>query len=104
MPFRSFAFITFEDPAVASSLLGKPMTINDERVIISSAVPKMSSKHIVREFDVNSEMNSYLRKYLSFTIASKILTVKHLWFSDQKCIFPYYGFERTITSYVPSRI
>ncbi|KAF7262368.1 hypothetical protein EG68_00416 [Paragonimus skrjabini miyazakii] len=40
-PFRSFAFVTFEDPDVASSLMGKEMTIQGCNVVIGSAVPKL---------------------------------------------------------------
>ncbi|VDQ00677.1 unnamed protein product [Trichobilharzia regenti] len=40
-PFRSFAFVTFEDPEVASSLLGKDQDIEGVRVTVGSAVPKL---------------------------------------------------------------
>lgn len=40
-PFRSFAFVTFEDAETATSLLGKELTIDDCKVTIGSAVPKL---------------------------------------------------------------
>ncbi|EUB63923.1 TAR DNA-binding protein [Echinococcus granulosus] len=40
-PFRSFAFITFEDPGVAASLLGEDQVINGQTLTVGSAVPKM---------------------------------------------------------------
>ncbi|KAH8869130.1 TAR DNA-binding protein 43 [Schistosoma japonicum] len=40
-PFRSFAFITFDDPEVAASLLGKDQEIQGVRISIGSAVPKL---------------------------------------------------------------
>lgn len=40
-PFRSFAFITFEDPDVAASLLGQDIVINGKSLTVGSAVPKM---------------------------------------------------------------
>ncbi|CAH8875201.1 unnamed protein product [Trichobilharzia szidati] len=40
-PFRSFAFVTFDDPEVASSLLGKDQDIEGVRVTVGSAVPKL---------------------------------------------------------------
>ncbi|KAL5108172.1 TAR DNA-binding protein 43 [Taenia crassiceps] len=40
-PFRSFAFITFEDPGVAASLLGEDQVINGHTLTVGSAVPKM---------------------------------------------------------------
>lgn len=40
-PFRSFAFITFEDPDVAASLLGENQVINGQTLTVGSAVPKM---------------------------------------------------------------
>ncbi len=40
-PFRSFAFITFEDPDVAASLLGQEQVINGQTLTVGSAVPKM---------------------------------------------------------------
>ncbi|GAA50476.1 TAR DNA-binding protein 43 [Clonorchis sinensis] len=42
-PFRSFAFVTFDDPDVAASLLGKDLTIQGHKVTIGSAVPKLPS-------------------------------------------------------------
>ncbi|KAF8564840.1 hypothetical protein P879_05242 [Paragonimus westermani] len=44
-PFRSFAFVTFEDPDVASSLMGKEMTIQGCNVVIGSAVPKLPAQN-----------------------------------------------------------
>lgn len=43
-PFRSFAFVTFEDPEVASSLLGKEFVIKECNVLIGSAVPKLPAQ------------------------------------------------------------
>lgn len=43
-PFRSFAFVTFEDSDVASSLLGKEVVIKDCNVVIGSAVPKLPAQ------------------------------------------------------------
>ncbi|RTG84044.1 uncharacterized protein DC041_0008227 [Schistosoma bovis] len=40
-PFRSFAFITFDDPEVAASLLGKDQEIQGIRISVGSAVPKL---------------------------------------------------------------
>ncbi|THD19972.1 TAR DNA-binding protein 43 [Fasciola hepatica] len=40
-PFRSFAFVTFDDPDVASGLMGKDLVIHGCRVTIGSAVPKL---------------------------------------------------------------
>ncbi|VDO09571.1 unnamed protein product [Rodentolepis nana] len=40
-PFRSFAFITFEDSDVAASLLGQDQVINGQTLTVGSAVPKM---------------------------------------------------------------
>ncbi|VEL16545.1 unnamed protein product [Protopolystoma xenopodis] len=40
-PFRSFAFVTFEDQDVAVSLLGKEQAIDGTTVSIGSAVPKL---------------------------------------------------------------
>ncbi|CAL8097529.1 unnamed protein product [Calicophoron daubneyi] len=43
-PFRSFAFVTFEDPEVAAGLLGKDQNIDGCAVTIGSAVPKLPSQ------------------------------------------------------------
>ncbi|VDO85776.1 unnamed protein product [Schistosoma margrebowiei] len=40
-PFRSFAFVSFEDPEVAAELLGKDQVIEGVCVSIGSAVPKL---------------------------------------------------------------
>ncbi|VDQ04805.1 unnamed protein product [Trichobilharzia regenti] len=40
-PFRSFAFVSFEDPEVAADLLGKDQVIEGVSVTIGSAVPKL---------------------------------------------------------------
>ncbi|CAH8872721.1 unnamed protein product [Trichobilharzia szidati] len=40
-PFRSFAFVSFEDPEVAADLLGKDQVIEGVSVSIGSAVPKL---------------------------------------------------------------
>ncbi|KAG5453305.1 hypothetical protein CRM22_004647 [Opisthorchis felineus] len=40
-PFRSFAFVTFEDAEVAATLVGKKQRIDDCEVTIGSAVPKL---------------------------------------------------------------
>ncbi|THD18753.1 TAR DNA-binding protein 43 [Fasciola hepatica] len=40
-PFRSFAFVTFEDAETAAGLLGKELTIDGSKVTIGSAVPKL---------------------------------------------------------------
>ncbi|CAH8666448.1 unnamed protein product [Heterobilharzia americana] len=40
-PFRSFAFVSFEDPEVAADLLGKDQVIEGISVSIGSAVPKL---------------------------------------------------------------
>ncbi|KAH8869144.1 TAR DNA-binding protein [Schistosoma japonicum] len=40
-PFRSFAFVSFEDPQVATDLLGKDQVIEGVTLSIGSAVPKL---------------------------------------------------------------
>ncbi|KAF6773299.1 hypothetical protein AHF37_07747 [Paragonimus kellicotti] len=48
-PFRSFAFVTFEDAEAAASLLGKKQVIDGCEVTIRSAVPKLpqpQSRHM----------------------------------------------------------
>lgn len=40
-PFRSFAFVTFDDYDVAASLLGKDQNINGVMATVGSAVPKL---------------------------------------------------------------
>uniref|UniRef100_A0A0X3PUX7 RRM domain-containing protein n=1 Tax=Schistocephalus solidus TaxID=70667 RepID=A0A0X3PUX7_SCHSO len=47
-PFRAFAFVTFEDPDVAASLLGKTLTIDNHTVTIGSAVPKLPANRYDR--------------------------------------------------------
>ncbi|KAL7058588.1 hypothetical protein AAHC03_013767 [Spirometra sp. Aus1] len=42
-PFRSFAFITFEDADTAASLLGQDQVVNGVTLTVGSAVPKMPS-------------------------------------------------------------
>ncbi|VDM05045.1 unnamed protein product [Schistocephalus solidus] len=62
-PFRAFAFVTFEDPDVAASLLGKTLTIDNHTVTIGSAVPKLPANRYDRGPRRNlSQPNDWLRK------------------------------------------
>ncbi|KAL3317370.1 hypothetical protein Ciccas_003981 [Cichlidogyrus casuarinus] len=49
-PFRSFAFVTFDDPDVASNLLGKEIEIEPGCVLlIGSAVPKLPPVNVTNQ-------------------------------------------------------
>ncbi|VDL99313.1 unnamed protein product [Schistocephalus solidus] len=62
-PFRAFAFVTFEDPDVATSLLGKTLTIVNHTVKIGSAVPKLPANRYDRGPRRNlSQPNDWLLK------------------------------------------
>lgn len=64
-PFRSFAFVTFNDPAVAQSLIGEDQVIKGVSVSINSANPKSSNRnqqqqhHNTTMMAANSNNNNY---------------------------------------------
>ncbi|CAL8097521.1 unnamed protein product [Calicophoron daubneyi] len=55
-PFRSFAFVTFDDPDSATSVMGKELKIKDCTVTIGSAVPKLPAGN--RQNQTTNQMQS----------------------------------------------
>lgn len=58
-PFRSFAFVTFEDSDVAASLMGKELVIQGCEVTIGSAVPKLPQNKQLQHAQMESSTQGF---------------------------------------------